>query len=202
MKRLAIILAAAVSAFGLASPAGAISIGLQPNASIISVGGNASVDIVISGLGAFSAPSLGAFSMELAYDPAIVTPNSALFGSFLDLGNFGSVQVFDLTSSGLIKLDEISLETPADLNASQPGTFTLATLGFTGVAPGVSPITFTLVDLSDESGSSLNANAANGSITVTGASVPDVTSTLGLLLLGCLSLCAVRWCPAVLRKSV
>lgn len=190
MKRLVYSLLAAVSALGLATSASAISVGLQPSSPSIAPGGNVSLSIVISGLGNLAAPSLGAFNLALSYNAAVLTATAVSFGNQLDLGG-GSIQSTDLSTAGVVLLDEVSFEASATLIASQPDTFTLATVSFTGVAGGVSPIAFTLVDLSDELGQSLLAEGVPGSVTVASASVPDVASTCALMLLGCLSLLPV-----------
>jgi hypothetical protein len=95
-------------------------------------------------------------------------------------------------------LDEVSFESSTDLNNAQAGTFTLATLSFTGLAPGTSTIDFTLASLSDEQGQALiGFSTTGGSIQVMGAPahVPDVGSTALLLIFGIASLSAFWKCP-------
>ena len=187
MKNLISRLLSGIATLGLASHAfGQISLSLQPTPQTINVGDPATMDLVVSGLGNLSAPSLGAFDFDLSYDPTILSAVSLTFGSYLDLGNFGSSRFSDLTTAGVIHLDEISFESPGDLNNAQPGTFTLATLSFTGLAPGTSIIDFTLSSLSDEQGQSISGfSTASGSIEVIGVSrVPDAGSSAFLLFFG------------------
>ncbi|MCI0538409.1 MAG: cohesin domain-containing protein [Verrucomicrobiales bacterium] len=203
MKRLNSILLACIAALGVVSQAAAqINISLQPSPQIIGVGDPASMELVISGLGNFSSPSLGAFDFDLSYDPAILSAVSLTFGTFLSPGILGSLQFSDLTLAGLMHLDEVSFESPTDLNDAQPDTFTLATLGFTGLAPGISSIDFTFASLSDEQGQSLiGFSTTSGSIEVARRPpVPDLGSTTSLLLLGIVGLVVFRRCPHASKR--
>ncbi len=183
MKILATV--AGLCLFAAAPRVAAVTVALQPTAQTINPGAHVFLDLVISGLGANSAPSLGAFTLELTYNPAILTAGAVTFGTGLDLGIAGSVQSVDLSTPGTVWLAEISLETAADLELNQPGEFTLATLDFLGLGVGVSPVTFSLVDLSDASGSTLpDVGSLPGSVTVT--TVPESGSSallLGIVLL-------------------
>jgi hypothetical protein len=192
MKTLLINLITGIAAIGLGSrPVAAISITLEPSPQTIQVGDPDAMNLVVSGLGNLSAPSLGAFDFDLSYNPAIISAVSLTFGSHLDLGILGSSRFSDLTTPGAIHLDEVSFESSSDLNNAQPDTFTLATLNFTGLASGISSVGFSFASLSDEQGQSLvGFSTTSGSIEVTG--VPDVGSTASLLLLGILSLLAVQ----------
>jgi hypothetical protein len=171
----------------------AISLSLQPSSQTINVGNSAAVDLVVSGLGNLTAPSLGGFAVDLSFDPSILSGLSASFGTQLDLGVAGSVQFSDLSTPGLIHLDEVSLELAADLNAAQPGSFILGTLNLTGVGGGLGALNFTSASLSDEEGQSLSFTTSGGEIQVNGPSrVPDAGSTAALLLLGMLGLALPR----------
>ena len=169
----------------------AFSISLQPSSQTIGVGGNTTLDVVVSGLGDHTSPSLGAFVFWFTYDNSILLANSVSFGSYLDLGSFvPPSQDFDLTSPGLIYLSETSLESSADLNAAQPSSFTLATIGFQGWAAGASAIELDLASssLSDEFGtSSLPFDFTGANITV-----PDGGATGSLLALALLGLWVIR----------
>lgn len=200
MKQLISIILTGIAALGLDSPQSLAQVGinlsLQPSPQTINVGDSASMDLVVSGLGNLSSPSLGAFDLELSYDPAIISTASLTFGNFLDLGNLRSSKFSDLTTAGVIHLDEVSFESSSDLNNAQPDTFTLATLGFKGLAAGISSIDFTLASLSDELGQSLTAfSTTGGSIEVESSTVPDAGSTAFLLLVALVSLSACRWIP-------
>jgi hypothetical protein len=180
MRRFMLILTTWFGGLFVASSTMAISISILPGSQNIDVAGNASVDLVISGLGNFTSPSLGAFDIDLTYNSAILSAHSLTLGNFLG----ASLQFFDISTPGMIHLEELSFVIPGDLNAAQPGTFTLATLIFRGLAPGASTIDFTSATLSDELGNPLeNFTLQGGSIAVRGASVPDAGSTGALLVL-------------------
>jgi hypothetical protein len=176
-------LIAGVAVFALTAEAQAVvSLSLEPVIQSIGVGAPASVDIVVSGLGDFASPSLGGFFIDLNYNAAVVSASSLTFGSMLDLGTFGSDRKSDLSVAGLVHLDEVSFETADDLNKAQPESFTLATLGFIGLAPGASPLVFGSVSLSDEAGNTIEEFAINtGLIEVAGTGVPDSGPTALLL---------------------
>lgn len=158
----------------------AIYLSLEPSAPTISVGDSVSLDLVIGGFGDFTAPSLGGFAVQLAYNEAVLSATGLTFGGSLDFGT-GSLRDSDLSTLGLILFSEVSFELPADLNANQPGTFTLATLDFTGLAAGMSDLTFGLVELSNEEGFEIMGfGTTPASVTVVTA-VPEPASS-GVLL--------------------
>jgi hypothetical protein len=179
-----------------ANPSAAVVLSLNPSPQQINVGGAAIVDIIISGLGDQTAPSLGAFDIDLSYDPAVVAPLSAIFGSHLDLGGIGSIQFAELTTPGLIHLDEVSIETPEDLNSLQLGTFTLATLTFNGLAEGDSPLVFQSLALSDENGGTISDFSAETALIRVSAGSPNVLpepgSTAVTLLISFFGVCTLR----------
>jgi hypothetical protein len=198
MKTFLLNLLTGIAAVGIASPALAnISLSLEPGPQTINVGDPAVMDLVVSGLGNHASPSLGAFSLDLSYNPAILSAVSLTFGNSLDLGVLGSLRFSDLSTAGAIHLEEVSLESSTDLNNAQASTFTLATLNFTSLAPGTSAIDFTSASLSDEQGTSLTGFLSKGgSIQVRGTTpVPDVGSTASMLLLGLVSVLALRRFP-------
>jgi len=172
-----------IVALGAISQAQAVvSLSLEPVLQSIGVGGPASVNLVISGLGNLASPSLGGFDIDLSYDPGVVFASSLTFGTLLDLGSSGSFRGSDISTPGLVHLDEVSFESADDLNAAQPDSFTLATLDFTGVGPGLSPLIFGNVSLSDESGTTILGFAINtAAIEVTGQTIPDSAATGWLL---------------------
>ncbi|MFN0125186.1 MAG: cohesin domain-containing protein [Verrucomicrobiales bacterium] len=166
---------ALAAALALAGSATAATVSFNPSSQTVGVGDTATVQLVVSGLGDGTSPSLGAWAVSFDYDPAVVSFSSATFGTGLDLGIFGSLQFLDGSVSGNVLLDEVSFEDSADLNAAQPDSFVLATINFTALAPGSSPLSLTLVDLSDELGESLDATGQDGVIRVRdgGNGVPE-----------------------------
>jgi hypothetical protein len=185
----------AVISFGSRAVA-AVSLTLEPSPQSINVGDPASMDLVVSGLGNLSPPSLGGFDFDLTFNASVLAANPIVFGNKLNtVPGFGFFTIDNVV--GQLHLDEVSLETAAFLNANQPGSFTLATLSFTGLAPGISSVAFALASLSDEQGQSLTAfSTTSGSIEVTRRTgIPDVGSSGSLLLLGFVSVLALRKLP-------
>jgi len=174
-----------LAALALAGPASAaVTISFSPSAQTVGVGETATVDLIVSGLGNLSAPSLGGWGINFGYDPSIVSITMAdvTFGSLLDLGTFGS-DADGLADGGSVSLFELSFEDPIDLQDAQPASFTLATLNFTALAPGSSPLSLTFIDLTDELGDMIETTGADGVIRVrddgNGTAVPE--TAVGLL---------------------
>ncbi len=158
----------------------AILIGFDSPTNNVTLGSSVDVDLVISGLGDFAPPSLGAFDLDITYDSAIVDLAGVAFGTQLDLLGFGSIRGVSEVN-GTVSLFEISLDFPFDLDTLQPGAFTLATLTFDAIAAGTSSLVTSNEILSDSLGSPLFADTGTGSITVRGVPEP---ATLALLSLG------------------
>jgi hypothetical protein len=172
-----------------------IIVSLEPDSQSIGVGSPVSMDLVVSGLGDHASPSLGGFDFTLSYNLAVLSAASLSFGNYLNLGILGSLQNSDLSTPGIIHLDEISFESASALQANQPSSFTLATLGFSGAGGGISAVNVTSGSLSDETGQvSLQFLTKAGQVEVSGAaaSIPDTGSSGCLLALGLVSLFVVR----------
>jgi general secretion pathway protein D len=104
----------------------------------VGVGDTFTIPISITG-----ATDLTSWQFDLAFNPAIVTANSVTEGPFMS--SFGitlfSPGVIDNTA-GLISLVTDSY---VDLSPNPSGSGVLADIGFTALAPGVSPLTFSNV---------------------------------------------------------
>jgi len=161
-----------------AAPALAINLSIDPSFQEIPVGDTAFVDLVLSGLGDFAPPSIGAFALSVAYDDSILSLSSVMFGSYLGTPGVDADAYVDASVPGEVYLDEISFLFPDELDALQPASFALATLGFTGVAAGFSNLDFLFADLGDAFGFSI------GDVTTTGAGVAPVPEPATMLLLG------------------
>lgn len=195
MKNIKTLVTTALFALSLGSVQ-AVSVFVAPASQTVNVADTATIEIRISGLGNLSSLSLGAWAADLQYDSSIISLNSISFGTQLDTGTFGSIQIDNGSGGGLISIDEVSLESPADLNANQPGAFVLATIDFTALATGVSPVSFVhdgvVSSFGDEMGVELaDIDFGDGEIRVGDGtsipSVPDGGSTallLGLVLVG------------------
>jgi hypothetical protein len=120
------------------------------------------VDIFISGLGAGIPPSVGAFDLDVSFDPAILSPTGVAFGPFLGIP-FVDALVDATFPPGVIDLAEVSLLPSADLDLLQPAAFPFATLFFDTLALGTSPLTFSLVIVDDAFGGKLDITTGSGS---------------------------------------
>jgi hypothetical protein len=191
MRRPLILLGAAcVLSFG--APSGAALIDFVPSDQTVALGAAVGVDLVISGLGDFMAPSLGAFDFDLAYDPAILSAQSVTFTPLLGDGGLGqTIQGVDLGIPGLVDLFIVSLLSQPELDSLQPESFVLATFVFDAIGPGTSALTLTQVLLGDALGSDLPAVAGTGRITVLTTQVPEPSLT-GLLIVATLGLVLTR----------
>ncbi len=131
---------------------------LSPVSQTVFEGDPVLVNVRISGLGDGMDPSVGSFDLDVTYDTSVLAATGVTFGPHLGDG-IESIQSFDLSSPGLIDLAEISFL--FDLSG-QPANFTLATLLFDTVAPGISPMNFTQTLVSDAFGSSLALSHVGG----------------------------------------
>jgi hypothetical protein len=173
----------------------AIILSLEPASQTVSAGSPVSMDLVVSNSNPLVSAGVGAFDVDLTYNPAVLSAMSVTFGTHLDLGVSGSIQNSNLSTPGLIHLDEVSLEASSELLLNQPASFTLATLNFSGTAPGVSSVNFTSAILSDVTGlQSITPETVAGQVEVTGGgvAVPDPASTANLLPLGLLGIWMLR----------
>lgn len=177
----------------MAHPAAGISLRLAPANPTVAPGDSVSLTLNISGLGSGTAPSLGTYDIDIDYDTGVLSFDGAVNDTQLDVLGLGSI--FDVTpgAGGTVNLFELSLDSVADLVSLQLDSFVLATLTFTALAPGTSPVTLAINALGDELGAPLPASVENASVTVSGggSSVPDSgnpTILLGVasgLLYGC-----------------
>ena len=143
-----------------------IVLSIVPASQEVAFGGTVSVDVLISGLTSGAAPSLGAFDLDIDYNPAILNPTTVVLGNQLDLSVSGSIQFVSLV--GPVNISEISLESAADLNNLQLGEFPLATLTFDTLGIGTSLVSVANVMLTDANGNPLQFdNSSTGTVTVT-----------------------------------
>ena len=157
----------------------AISIGFSPVSQDVLVGELVSVDLVISGLGDGTAPSLGAFDLDIEFDPAVLAFNSVAFGDpilgdQLDLMGWGSFTIFDGTTAGVVTLLEDSNDEAWVLNDFQPSSFTLASLSFDTLSVGTTDLNITHIELGNADGDPVSADVTGASVSVvSSASLPE-----------------------------
>ncbi|MGH9462105.1 MAG: cohesin domain-containing protein [Vicinamibacteria bacterium] len=159
----------------VSSWAQAITIEFVPAIQTTSLGKLASVDILVSDLGDGAAPSLGAFDLDVTFDPTILAPASVTFGPFLGdpMDPLATLTVYSF-APGVVDLAEVSLLFDFELDTLQPGGFPLATLTFVTLGFGTSPLSLFQVELSDAGfpPSSLSVDSLSGSVSV----VPEPSS--------------------------
>jgi hypothetical protein len=165
LQRLALAVLAATAFLSQAEAQPVVSI--SPTTQTIGVGGNAAVNIIVSGL-SLTDPT-GGFSLTLAFNNTFVSgvsfmndPGTKMGAAPVDLsGGFtgGSLDLFFAADASA---------TLASLAASEGTSFTLATLSFMGVAQGLSPLTLSNVVLSNWDGSQdlAGVTSTNGQICV------------------------------------
>lgn len=144
---------------GWFTSARAATLNLLPSNQISGTGSPVGVALSISGLGDFTSPALGTYDVTIGFDPTALTFQSVFFGDpvlgdQLDLLGLGDIQTFNHTV-GALELFELSLDSPSDLAALQPGSFTLAMITFDTLASTNSQLTLSINALGDENGNSL-----------------------------------------------
>ena len=156
----------------------AATIGFEPVSQTVPVGESVSVDLVISGLGDGTSPSLAGFDLFIEYDPTILALSDVSFGD-PDLGDqldvlFWGINDYDVSTyaPGIEEIFELSWNPAADLVDQQAPSFVLATLTFDTLSVGTSPLEivdpnppFVASRLSDELGNALDFERESGSIT-------------------------------------
>lgn len=160
---------------------GAITIGLAPAVVTGTVGLAFDLDVVVSGLGNGVAPSLGAYDLDITFDPTLLTFDSTSFGGGLGAG---SLQ-FSGAAAGVVDLAEVSLLSPAQLDALQSDSFVLATLRFTPIAEGTSSLGFSQAIAGDGFGAPLQVTTGGARVVAEGV-IPE-PGALALFALGALA---------------
>ena len=181
----------------MAAPvAQAASLSLVPSSNSLQVGESLSLDLVIDGLGDHTAPSLGAFDVDVSYDPALLNLSSVSFGLALGDINLGEALAGDDTPTpGTTNIWELSLLEndlatclsciPPYLSDLQGTSFTLATLVFSAAAPGTAVFGLAPNAMADGFGDNLDTTVeALPTVQVTAVPVPAAIWLFGSALCG------------------
>lgn len=139
----------AVICLAQVSQAHAALLTLEPDTAQVDSGDAVSLALVVSGLGNFTADSLGAFDISVTYDAAVLSFTDYTLGDVF-LGNTSLFTALDVSagdSGGAFNVAQISLLPATTLNTRQPGSFILALLNFDVIA--LAPGAATAVSLPD-----------------------------------------------------
>jgi hypothetical protein len=171
MFKSVVTLAGLLSTLALPATAFSATISALTPAQPIGVGDQTQVNLRISGLGEFTAPSLGGFDFEVSYDGSVVSLTGVSFSTWLNGPDPWLPPKWEVTGAGSVSLDEVSWESQEFLESLQPDAFLLATLYFDGVAQGTSDIGISnprglKFALTDAVGQGLPVDTVDGSITV------------------------------------
>jgi hypothetical protein len=175
-----------------AARADAISISMDPAASVIAVGDSVAIALNVSGLVDNAAPSLAVYDIDVTWDPGllqlgIVSVGDPLLGNQLDLVGLGTVSTISF-GTGTVGLSEQSLDSIADLTNLQAGSFTLATLTFQLLDVGPATITPSIIQAAEVSGLPLPIDSITGAEV---SAIPEPSAAL-LALVGVLVVQAAR----------
>ena len=185
--------------FAATLPSHALTISLTPTSQAVDVGQTLQFDLVVSGLGAGVAPSLGTYDVDISFDSGILGFSGAVFGdpilgNQLDLFGLGSFNAFT-SGLGTVNLFELSFDDPSDLNLLQSDNFILATLSFSALSSGTSSLGISVNALGDALGDPLTANVVGARATVNQVNnnnpIPE-PGGLALAMAGLLALVTVR----------
>lgn len=178
-----------------ALPVQALMLSIDPLFQEVPKGGTVDAALSISGLGDGVAPSLSAFDLDVDYDDLILYFDSISFGdpdrgdqvdfsnslNFADTEPFNDQGIFwdyDASTNDVVNFYEISIDEPNILINNQAPSFTLATLTFTALALGTSPLDISVIALGDARGDPLTFDAVNN------ASVDVIPEPATVTLLG------------------
>jgi hypothetical protein len=181
----------AVLLFFTTTPSTAVTLSLVTGMTTVNPGDPLSIDIVVSELGAGNSPSIGAFDLDITYDDTVLMATGVDLGLLLGNQNlFEANAGFDLSTSGVVDLFEVSFFSPSELDALQPSSFILGSLNFKASGLGISSLDFTQVILSDSFGQLLNPAIQGASVNVvpTSISAIPIPPTLWLFGAGLISL--------------
>jgi hypothetical protein len=174
-------------AYGLAE----VHLGFDQSNYSVSAGGTVKAQVRIDGLGNLEAPSLSAFDLVISYDPSILRPTGAVYGdpilgNQLDLAGLGSLDTAPVIAPPLpVGIASVAFDLPSTLDTKQRGAFTLATISFSGLAGGTSPLAISMVlALADSQGEPLTATLSGATVAV---AVPEPSAVV-ILIVGMLGM--------------
>lgn len=181
MKKITAFIIATVLASALVDISHAIELSISPSQQLASLGTPVQADVLISGLGDGTAPSLGAFDIKVTFDPGVLEFSGYSLGTQLGSNPIVAVK----PGLGVVNLSAISLASATLLNNAQAGSFSLATLSFNPLTLGASPLNLQVNVLGDAFGNPLSASVVqSGTVTVVPLSTNEGL-TAGAILTSC-----------------
>lgn len=173
---------ALVLALSLCTGVQAAQLSVAPGSQDILIGSSVDAQLVISDFRAGGAPALGAFDIDFAFDPFVLsftgfTFGDSLLGNQLDLFGLGSI-TSTTPGTASVNLFQLSLDSIGDLDSLQASSFALGTIRFNTVGIGSSSLTINPISLSDSAGTSLTATTLSGTVSVHAVPEPDSAALL------------------------
>jgi hypothetical protein len=126
------------------SPVWAITLGFQPSTQTVTVGSNFDLDLIVSGLEAGSLDEIvSAFALDVNYGSSLVQATGVDYSAKLGvIGAEAFPDIPNIATPGLVSLLNSSVLSDAALAALQSDSFVLATIHFSALAAGSSPLTY------------------------------------------------------------
>jgi len=173
------------------TPSFAAVISITPSTSQVSTGSQFCADIMVADLGVNE--KLGAFDLNLQYDPSILEFTG--YSLTNELGSISDNLALDL-SSGLINQGEVNISGLSLLDNldSQLSTFKLASVVFNAVNQGTSILGFSDVTLGNYFGNAIGAVIQNSSVQAVPETSPMALISMGIFSFAGIILCRKKFC--------
>jgi hypothetical protein len=120
----------------------------------VGLGTTIALDVVVGGVGGSASLCVGAYDLELTYDPSLVAFVGFAYNPFLGVDP-GKVIESSSGGGGVIDLDAVSLLPSSDLVKIQPASFAFGRITLRAVGSGVGLVSFTRSELVDADGVAL-----------------------------------------------